>query len=236
MNYNQINQFAYALFLTNGYGFRLRRTPDPQDKKKLRLEYARKLFARLNLTVRVEHTERLPRSGQYLLAANHRSIIDPLVVDIALENTDIFGAWLAKKELYRSPFFGMAIRHGGCVRVDRENRRGSYFFSDIKKNLNEGNSIFVFPEGTRNKTSDLLLPFKNGARFIALKNSLPILPVYIETHTGDVLRKALENSTISREVTIMIGKTIDFKSKNDIEILYRKMFGLDKRVESGAPS
>jgi len=110
LNYNQIKQLAYALFLTNRYGFRLRNFPDPMDKKRLRLEYSQKLLRRLNISVRVENADKLPKEGQYLLFSNHRSIIDPLVIDIALKDTGIFGLWVAKKELYNSLFFGMAIR------------------------------------------------------------------------------------------------------------------------------
>ena len=227
LNYNQISQFVYALFLTNRYGFQLRKIPDPMEKKRLRLEYSQKLLDRLNISIKVENPEKLPKEGQYLLFSNHRSIIDPLVIDIALKETGIFGLWVAKKELYNSPFFGMAIRHGGCVRVDREKHQTGHFFSEIKKGLEQGSSIFIFPEGTRNKSEEALLPFKDGLRIIAIKNRLPMLPVYIRTHTGEVLGRALKEKHIQQEVTIVIGDTISYKEKRDPEAIYREMFGLN---------
>jgi 1-acyl-sn-glycerol-3-phosphate acyltransferase len=215
-----------AFFLTNRYGFRLRKLPDPADKKRLRLEYSQILLSRLNISVKVENAEKLPLDGQYLLFSNHRSIIDPLVIDIAFKDSKIFGLWVSKKELYDSLFFGMAVRNGGCVRVDREENNMGLFFSDIKKGLAEGSSIFIFPEGTRNKSSQDILEFKKGFRAIALKNRLPMLPVYIKTNTGEVLKKALQDSTNHQEITIVIGDTIDSKEKDPVAA-YRAIFGLE---------
>ena len=215
-----------AFFLTNRYGFRLRKLPDPADKKRLRLEYSQILLSRLNISVKVENAEKLPLDGQYLLFSNHRSIIDPLVIDMAFKESKIFGLWVSKKELYDSLFFGMAVRNGGCVRIDREENNMGLFFSDIKNGLAEGSSIFIFPEGTRNKSSQDILEFKKGFRAIALKNRLPMLPVYIKTNTGEVLKKALQDSTNHQEITIVIGDTIDSKEK-DPAAVYRAIFGLE---------
>lgn len=223
---NKIKQLSYAFFLTNRYGFRLRKLPDPADKKRLRLEYSQILMSKLNLRVKVENAENLPSDGQYLLFSNHRSIIDPLVIDIAFKNSQIFGLWVSKKELYDSLFFGMAVRNGGCVRVDREENNMGMLLTDIKNGLAEGSSIFIFPEGTRNKTSQDILKFKNGFRAIALKNRLPILPVYIKTNTGEVLKKTLQDSTSNQEITIVIGDAIDHREKDPVAA-YRAMFGLE---------
>ena len=216
---------GYAFFLTNRYGFRLTKVPDPAGKKRLRLEYSQVLLSKLNLRVSVENNEKLPLDGQYLLFSNHRSIIDPLIIDIAFKDSKIFGLWVSKKELYDSMFFGMAVRHGGCVRVDREENNMSLLLSDVKNGLAEGSSIFIFPEGTRNKTSKDLLEFKNGFRAIALKNRLPMLPVYIKTNTDIVLQNTLRDSSEAQEITIVIGDSINYRSK-DPEADYRAMFGL----------
>jgi len=222
---NKIRQLSSAFFLTNRYGFRLTKVPDPAEKKRLRLEYSQVLLSKLNLHVNVENSEKLPLDGQYPLFSNHRSIIDPLVIDIAFKDSKIFGLWVSKKELYDSMFFGMAVRHGGCVRVDREENNMSLLLSDIKNGLAEGSSIFIFPEGTRNKSSKDLLEFKNGFRAIALKNRLPMLPVYIKTNTDIVLQNTLRDSSEEQEITIVIGDSINYKSKNP-EADYRAMFGL----------
>ncbi len=174
----------------------------------------------------IENREKLPKDGQYLVLINHRGIIDPPITEVALKETEIFGPWISKKELYNSFFFGMFVRNGGSILLDREKSQMSGFFADIKKAVKRGESIFIFPEGTRNKTGKPLATFKEGARIIALKNRLPILPLYIKTDTGKALKNALDDSRLEQEVTIVIGDLIDYKEKKDLEVSYREMFSL----------
>lgn len=226
MNLNQIKQLFYALYLTNSFGFKLKKTKDPLEKKKIRLAYSKAQLNALNIDVKIENTEKLPKEGQYLLVSNHRTIIDPPLIEIALENTKIFGLWVSKKELYNSFFFGLFVRNAGSILIDREKSQMSGFFADIKKGVKEGNSIFIFPEGTRNKTDALLAVFKEGSRIIALKNRLPMLPVYIKGNAAEVLKEALKDSSKKREITVIIGDIIDYKEKGDLETFYRERFSL----------
>jgi len=226
VTWNNIKQFIYGLYLTNSFGFRLRYIQDPVQKKKLRLEYSLAQLKILNIVINVENSEKLPLKGQYLLVSNHRTIIDPPIIEVALKETDIFGLWISKKELYNSLFFGLFVRNAGSVLLDREKSQMSGFFADVKEGVKEGSSIFIFPEGTRNKTEALLTPFKEGSRIIALKNKLPILPVYIKNNAAEILKDALADNSKEREITIVIGDLIDYKEKIDLEILYKERFML----------
>jgi len=228
MNLNKIKQAIYALFLTNKFGLKLKNIPQPLDKKRVRLEYAQTLLAKLQISVEVKNREKLPLDGQFLLLSNHRGIIDPLIVELALKETTIYGLWISKKELYNSPFFGLFVRNAGAILLDREKSQMGGFFSDIKSHTKEGSSIFIFPEGTRNKSEKTLIEFKEGFRIIALKNRIPILPVFIRTHTDEVLGKSLNDKNAYQTVTIEIGDLIDYKDKRNIEELYKEMFGIEK--------
>ena len=223
---NPIKQLFYALYLTNSFGLKLRKVKDPMEKKKLRLAYSESQLSTLNISVRIENPEQLPEDGQYLIMINHRSIIDPPIIEVALKNTKLFGPWISKKELYNSFFFGLFVRHGGSILLDREKSQMSGFFADTKKAVKRGESIFIFPEGTRNKTGETLTKFKEGSRIIALKNRLPILPIYIKTNADEVLKAALQDAKLEQEVTIVIGDVIDYKEKTSLELLYRQMFSL----------
>ncbi len=227
MNLNKIKLAIYALFLTNKFGFKLKNIPQPLDKKRVRLEYAETLLAKLKISVEVKNREKLPLDGQFLLMSNHRGIIDPLIVELALKETTIYGLWISKKQLYNSPFFGVFVRNGGAVLLDREKSQMGGFFSDIKSHTKEGSSIFIFPEGTRNKSEKSLIGFKEGFRIIALKNRLPILPVFIRTHTDEVLGTSLNDKHANQVVSIEIGDMIDYKEKRNIEELYKEMFGIN---------
>jgi 1-acyl-sn-glycerol-3-phosphate acyltransferase len=224
---NAIKQAIYGLYLTNSFGLRLEYINDPMEKKRLRHAYSVAQLEALNVTVKIENKEKLPLEGQYVIVSNHRSIIDPPIVEVAFQDTEIFGPWISKKELYNSFFFGLFVRHAGSILLNREKSQMSGFFADIKEAVKRGETIFIFPEGTRNKTDKPLTSFKEGTRIIALKNRLPILPLYIKTNANEVLAKALKDKNLKQEVTVVVGEIIDYKEKKNLEEAYREMFSLD---------
>ena len=147
---------------------------------------------------------------------------------MALKDTQINGFWVAKKELYNSFFFGMFTRNAGSILLDREAKNMSPFFKRLKEVVSKGTSIFIFPEGTRNKENTPLSSFKEGARIIALKNRLPILPVFIRTNANEILKEAINKRDKTLIIDIEIGTIIDYKDKTSLEENYRNIFNLDK--------
>jgi 1-acyl-sn-glycerol-3-phosphate acyltransferase len=228
MNINAIKQGIYGLYLTNSFGFRLRKVKNAMEIKRLRLEYSSKQLEALNIHVSIENEENLPKEGQYLVVINHRSIIDPPIVEVALKDTKIFGPWISKKELYNSFFFGLFVRNAGSILLDREKSQMSGFFADTKTAVKRGESIFIFPEGTRNKSDKKLTAFKEGARIIALKNRLPILPLYIKSHAPEALGRSLNNTSVEENITIVVGDIIPYRKKQSLELSYRESFGLEE--------
>lgn len=227
MTFNQIKIAIYSLYLTNYYGFKLAGVTDSLKRKQARISYANQLLNKLNIKVEVINKEKLPQDGQYLLASNHRTIIDPLIVEIATQDSNIHGDWIAKKELYNSFFFGKFTRNLGTILLDREASQMGGFFKDIKESVKNGNSIYIFPEGTRNKTDSPISEFKEGTQIIAMKNRLPILPVYIRSKANDVLKEAIKDSTQKRIIEIEIGDLIDYKDRSlSFEEAYKKQFNI----------
>jgi len=224
---NQIKSALYALILTNKYGLKLRKTNDPVEITRLRLEYSQVLLSKLNINVEVIGGEKIKRGDQYLIISNHRSIIDPLVVEIAFKNKDIHSLWIAKKELFNSFFFGTFTRNSGSILLDRESSQMGSFFNDIKAAVKQGHSISVFPEGSRNKEDTPLAEFKKGSQIIAVKNRLQMLPVFIKTNTNEVLMESIKYNTKDLKVTIEIGDLIDYKDRSrTLEEAYKHQFNL----------
>ncbi|PPK63043.1 1-acyl-sn-glycerol-3-phosphate acyltransferase [Malaciobacter marinus] len=217
----------YAMYLTNKYGIKLKKTKTSKEKMDLRLNYSEELLSKLNIKVQIENKQKIPTQGQYLLISNHRSIIDPLIIEQTLKNSDIKGYWVAKKELYNSSFFGTFTRNAGTILLDRESNNMSSFFKKTKEVVKNNHSIFIFPEGTRNKENTPISSFKEGSRIIALKNRLDILPVYIKSNANDVLKEAIEKRTENLIIEIKIGDIISYKDKTPLEENYKKQFSLD---------
>lgn len=227
MTLNQIKMAIYATFITNYYGFKLTTAKNSQDRKKLRVEYANRLLDKLNIKIKIINKTKLPKNGQYLLVSNHRTIIDPLIIEIATQDSSIFGHWIAKKELYNSLFFGKFTRNAGTILLDREASQMSTFFKDIKERTKDGDSIFIFPEGTRNKSDLAISDFKEGSQIIAIKNRLNILPVYIRSRAENTLLSAIKDSKVERFIEIEFGDIIDYKDRElSLQEAYSRAFNI----------
>lgn len=221
----------YSLYLTNKYGLKLKKVKSNSDKKALRCEYAEIMLSSLNIEVTVSGLDRVEADGQYLLISNHRSIIDPCIIELALKDTNIYGLWISKKELYYSFFFGLFVRNGGSVLLDRESNTMSKFFKAIKEGLSSGASIFVFPEGTRNKTNSELAEFKDGSQLIAVKNKLPMLPIYIKTNANEILNTAINKREKGLRIEVEFGDVIQYRDRTmSLEQAYRSRF---KELQKG---
>lgn len=227
MNLNKLTLAIYATYVTNRFGFKFgKKTLTNAIRKEMRIEYASTILGKLNIHVVVENQEKLPLDGNYMLVCNHRSIIDPLIVEMALKQSNIYGVWVAKKELYNSFFFGKFTRNAGTIFLDRSSKQMAGFFKDVKEALDKNQSIFIFPEGTRNKSHDAIGEFKNGSQLIAIKNRVNIIPVYINSNAHEVLKEAINNNKLQREITIKIGDIIPYKESKDLAKKYKESFGL----------
>ena len=227
MTFNQVKMALYATYLTNYYGYKIKKSVNFSQIKALRIEYSQKLLHKLDLQVKVINAEKVPQDGNYLLVSNHRSVIDPLIIENALTKSKIFGYWVAKKELYNSFFFGLFVRNAGTILLDRENAQMKSFMSDIKDVVKEEHSIFIFPEGTRNKLTAGLGTFKEGSKIIALKNRLDILPVYIRDNADDFLKSSLEKGIKDGVIEIEIGDIISYRDKSaTLEEQFKKQFNI----------
>lgn len=126
--------------------------------------------------LRVERARALESGGPYVFLANHQSLFDIPVLLASLPGQTRF---MAKESLFRIPIFGWAIRAGGFVPVDRQNRgKARQAFNAALDRAARGASVLIFPEETRSRDGRLL-PFRRGGFLLALKLRLPIVPVGI---------------------------------------------------------
>jgi 1-acyl-sn-glycerol-3-phosphate acyltransferase len=111
-----------------------------------------------------------------VVVSNHQSAMDIFAIAAALPGQL---RWVAKRELFRIPVFGRAMRAAGYVSIDREDpRRSRRGLSRAAEALAEGASLVVFPEGTRS-ADGRLAPFKRGAFALAQASRAPVVPVAV---------------------------------------------------------
>ena len=130
-------------------------------------------FKFFGVKVKIHGREQIDPTASYVVMSNHQSMLDiPAIMAFVLPV-----AFLAKKELFKIPFFGPAIRKTGCLEVDRTNPRNNRDLSArMVANMEQGVSFCVFPEGTRSSDGKLL-PFKKGIFRYVKEKPVAILPV-----------------------------------------------------------
>ena len=120
--------------------------------------------------------ERLDSQRTYIFMANHASNIDPPVF-VPLIGRRVF--ILVKKELFKIPIFGYAMRCARFIAVDRSNRESAIeSIRQAVEVLKSGLSMMAYPEGTRSWDGKLL-PFKKGPFHLAMDSGIAVVPVTI---------------------------------------------------------
>ena len=130
----------------------------------------------VGMDIRVEGRENIP-DKTCLFVGNHTSILDIPVIFYSLNKPVGF---IAKKEVLKIPILSYWLSKGKCIALDRQNPRDAVrMISEGVKNLKEGYSMMIFPEGTRSLDGKTL-PFKKGSMKLATKAKVPIVPVTID--------------------------------------------------------
>lgn len=150
-----------------------------------------------------------------LFVSNHVSDFDPMLLIWLLKNQAL--VCVSKPQNFRVPIGGKFIRYTGFISVDRENPREA--ISAIKKACdvitNKYGSVYIAPEGTRNKTDNLLLPMHAGSFKIAVETKAPIVIVSIR-QTKDITQKFFFTS---KDVYVDYLKVLTYEEYKDLDTI-----------------
>jgi 1-acyl-sn-glycerol-3-phosphate acyltransferase len=126
--------------------------------------------------VRVVGREKLDPNRAYIFMSNHVSNLDPpVLMPVLPQRVSV----MVKKELFRVPLLGRAMRMASLVPIDRHNKESA--IASVRAAavvLRSGLGMVVFPEGTRSPDGRLL-PFKKGPFYMAMDTGAPIVPVTV---------------------------------------------------------
>ncbi len=142
--------------------------------------WARLIFIGFFVRVKVRNKNLIDPKKQYIFVGNHLSMLDIPTYALACSNTFRF---LSKAELAKVPLLGYVIKNLYITvnRADKADRHKS--LDRMLETIREGYSVFLCPEGTRNKTGEPLLEFKDGAFRLAIAAQLPLAVLTIRnTH------------------------------------------------------
>jgi len=156
-----------------------------------------KLFFR----IRIYGRENIPSRGGVILAANHLSYLDPIILGLL---TPRKMNYMAKEELFKKFLFRLLIERLGAFPLKRDRIDRSAYEKAISL-LQEGRVLALFPEGTRGRRGKLGY-FKKGVSRIALKTGVPIVPVIIRG-TDEALPKGRKMIKLAR-IEVRVGKPL----------------------------
>jgi len=127
-------------------------------------------------SVSVSGREHVDRKKAYMMVCNHQSLLDiPVIYRIFLHFK-----WVSKASLFKIPIIGWNLSLNRHIKLDRSSTKSQrQMLVQCAKNIQNGSSIMIFPEGTRSRNGELR-PFKEGAFLIALQQKTDILPIVLD--------------------------------------------------------
>ena len=193
-------------------------------------------ISKLYFGLEVKHRDRVPKSGSFIIAPNHTSLLDFPLTYISLPRHTMRDTAVpaAKDYFFRNPFVSLLVQ--AAFRAFPLERYDNFFegLKSCAKVIQSGKPLILFPEGTRS-AAGTLQPFKPGIGLLALELDVPILPVYIKGAYEALPKGALFPA--SRPVEIRFGNPIipeNFRKLDDetsnYEMYQRIIEQLRKRI------
>ncbi len=178
----------------------------------------------------IEGTENIPHDKPIILASNHRSYADPVILTMPMK---LPVSYMAKEELFRNKLFGWFIRKLGAFPV----KRGAGDMSVIDDSiavLNSGRHLVIFPEGTRSKDGKVGKG-KSGVALIAAKSGADVVPCGI-CFEGEKLH-------FRSKLTLKFGKVIkteelhiEGSSPKELKAVKQRIMGAITELVEGTPA
>ena len=164
--------------------------------------------------INIEGLENIDENDKIIVCANHKSLLDPIFLAIALPR-DLY--FMAKKELFDVPILKSALKSFGAFPVDRFGRDLKALRYSVSL-LKDGKALGIFPEGTRvdeSKRENV----KDGVAFIAIKSDADIVPVEIVSSY-----KPFKKTNILVKQPIRVNDFKSMKNKDAMKLMTDKVY------------
>ena len=161
---------------------------------------------------RYEGSENVPKSGAFVLAPNHYSNLDPLVIGLAVYKHDRMPRFLGKASLFRKPVIGWLLTKAEQIPVERSGSTHAHNPLAMARNVvAEGYAVVIYPEGTLTRQPDHWpMRGKYGAVRLALEANIPLIPAASWGVQEILPRYSNKLSLFPRKnVTVRFGEPVD---------------------------
>ena len=174
------------------------------------------IFCKIYFRLEVKGADNIPKKGGVLVASNHSSFLDPVIVGVGIFRPTYY---LTKQSLFDAPILGLLIRALHTIPVRRE-RVSISTFKELIKSLDSKKVIILFPEGTRSSDGKLGQG-KVGVGMLSLKADVPIVPAYIDGATKAFPKYG--KWIYPRKIRVIFGKPIMPNGKAPNKDNYREI-------------
>lgn len=165
------------------------------------------LLFKICFRIRAFGSKDFPKTGPVIIASNHTSFLDPIIVGISVHRQLYF---LARQSLFKVKILGKILPLVNTLPLKREAVDVGAFKIALDK-LKEGKVISIFPEGTRTKDGNLQKP-RYGIGFLKEISGAKIVPCYIKG-SREVLPRGARLPRFSK-ISVYIGRPLNFKLKD----------------------
>lgn len=162
--------------------------------------------------------EKVPATGSFVLAPNHFSEIDPVVMGLALWRAGRAPRFLTKASLFNVPVLGTVLRTTGQIPVERGGSlRTSKTLAGAQELVDKGRPVIVYPEGSLTRDPELWpMRGKTGAVRLALEHGIPIVPA-AHWGTQDLMGRYAKKLRLfpPARITVKFGDAVDLARFRD---------------------
>jgi 1-acyl-sn-glycerol-3-phosphate acyltransferase len=185
------------------------------------IRFAKIMFRALDIKLRVEGGEQLPRHGGAVIACNHVSYLDFIFCGLGAQPSKRLVRFMAKESVFRHRISGPLMRGMRHIPVDREAGRASY--DEAVQRLRDGQVVGVFPEATISP-SFTIEPIKSGAVRMAAAADVPLVPMAV-WGTQRLWTKGHPRTLTKRHVpiSILLGEPMRPREDEDSDAQTREL-------------
>jgi 1-acyl-sn-glycerol-3-phosphate acyltransferase len=179
-------------------------------------DWATRVIERARIHISVSGVDAVPPGKAFVYMSNHQSHLDIPVLYMTIPARTL--RMVAKRELFRLPGFGPAMRAAEFIEVNRESREQAIAsLRRAEQAIADGVSIWIAPEGTRSRTGELG-PLKKGGFHLASAVGAPIVPIAING-TIDILPADTRSMNYDVPVTVEFGPPIPVAGRDIDELM-----------------
>ncbi len=174
-------------------------------------------------SVSIQGKEHIDTDETYVMVSNHQSLVDILVAFTLFTHFK----WVSKAELFNIPLIGWNMSLNRYIRLRRGKSSSiKQMYAACEKHLNQGSSVYLFPEGTRSESGHMR-PFKEGAFVLAKRLGRPILPIVINGSRTAVPKGSFNfHGKTHVEVTVLPPIAAEDFMDEDVRVLADRVHSL----------